>query len=62
MADYGISAMPVVDKQRHVLGMISEGDLMRRPEMGTQRHPSWWLRFLANPVGKAHEYVKTHGQ
>jgi CBS-domain-containing membrane protein len=62
LADYGVSAMPVVDKERHVLGMISEGDLMRRPEMGTQRHPSWWLRFLSDPVGKAHEYVKTHGQ
>jgi CBS-domain-containing membrane protein len=62
LADYGVSAMPVVDKERHVLGMISEGDLMRRPEMGTQRHPSWWLRFLEDPVGKAHEYVKSHGQ
>jgi len=62
LADYGVSAMPVVDKDRHVVGMISEGDLMRRPDMGTDRHPSWWLRFLSDPVKKAEDYVKTHGQ
>jgi CBS domain-containing protein len=62
LAEYGVSAMPVVDKERHVVGMISEGDLMRRPEMGTQRYPSWWLRFLADPAKQAEEYVKTHGQ
>lgn len=62
LADYGVSAMPVVNKARHVVGMISEGDLMRRPEMGTERHPSWWLRYLSDPTIKAAEYVKTHGQ
>jgi CBS-domain-containing membrane protein len=62
LATYGISAMPVIDKDRHVVGMISEGDLMRRPETGTERHPSWWLRILADPVQQAEEYVKTHGR
>jgi len=30
-----ISAVPVVDKQGRILGMLSEGDLMRRVEAGT---------------------------
>ena len=42
LAAYGISAMPVVDQDRHVVGMISEGDLMRRPETGMDWRPSWW--------------------
>lgn len=62
LAAYGISAMPVVDRDRHVVGMISEGDLMRRPETGMDWRPSWWLRLLADPKKQAAEYVKTHGQ
>ncbi len=61
LADYGISAMPVVDAERHVVGMISEGDLMRLPETGTERRPSWWLRLLADPKKEAEQYIKTHG-
>jgi len=62
LADYGISAMPVVDSERNVVGMVSEGDLMRRPEMGTQRHSSWWLRLLADPIKNADEYIHTHAR
>jgi CBS domain-containing protein len=61
LADYGISAMPVVDAERHIVGMISEGDLMRLPETGTERRPSWWLRFLADNKEQAAQYIKTHG-
>lgn len=35
-----ISAVPVVDDRGRVIGIVSEGDLMRRPESGTERHPS----------------------
>ena len=62
LAAYGISAMPVVDEDRRVVGIISEGDLMRRPETGMDRRPSWWLRLLADPKEQAAQYVKTHGQ
>ncbi len=33
-----ISAMPVVDDQKKVVGIISEGDLLHRHETGTERH------------------------
>jgi CBS domain-containing protein len=56
-----ISAMPVVDADDRPIGIVSEGDLMRRPETGGKHHPSWWLSLLADPETRAHEYVKTHG-
>lgn len=62
LLDRGVSAVPVVDDQGHILGIISEGDLMRRRESGTERHPSWWLRLLQNPSDTAADYVKNHGQ
>ncbi len=57
-----ISAVPVVDTQGHLLGIVSEGDLMRRPESGGEAHRSWWLALFAEPETKAREYVKAHGE
>lgn len=56
-----VSAVPVVNDEGRVVGIVSEGDLMRRPEIGTERHPSWWLNLLAAPEERALTYVKTHG-
>jgi len=56
-----ISAVPVVDDAGALLGVVSEGDLMRRPESGTERHPSWWLSLLSDPEDDARQYVKSHG-
>ena len=56
-----ISAVPVVDRSGSVIGMVSEGDLMRRAETGTERHLSWWLGLLASPDEKSIAYVKSHG-
>jgi CBS domain-containing protein len=56
-----ISAAPVVDGSGHLLGIVSEGDLMRRPEAGTERRPSWWLTLISDPQDEAREYLKSHG-
>ncbi len=61
MLKQSISAVPVVDKNRRVLGIVSEGDLMRRPEAGTAPRRSWWLDLLTDPASRAGEYAKTHG-
>ncbi|WP_333845235.1 CBS domain-containing protein [Pelomicrobium sp.] len=61
LLERGISAVPVVDAQERLLGIVSEGDLMRRPESGTERRPSWWLALLSDPREEAREYVKSHG-
>lgn len=57
-----ISAVPVVDQDGKVVGLVSEGDLMRRQESGTERRPSWWLALLQRPADRAAEYLKSHGQ
>lgn len=56
-----ISAAPVVDGSGGLLGVVSEGDLMRRPESGTERRPSWWLSLLSDPQDEARDYLKSHG-
>lgn len=56
-----LSAVPVIDGMRHVVGIVSEGDLMRRPETGTEAHRSWWLRAFAAPETLAEHYIKSHG-
>lgn len=55
-----ISAVPVVDQTGALIGIVSEGDLMRRAEIGTERHRSWWLEMLSSSNTIAMEYVKSH--
>ena len=62
LLDHRISGAPVVDAARHVIGMISEGDLVRRPEIGTEpRRRSWWLDLLSSNQERTGEYIKSHG-
>lgn len=61
LLDKRISAVPVVDENGQLAGIVSEGDLMRRPESGTERHPSWWLAFLTLPEDDSRRFIKTHG-
>jgi CBS domain-containing protein len=57
-----ISGVPVVTSDNTVVGIVSEGDLMRHAEIvGEQRH-SWWLRLFDHPNALAHEYAKAHGR
>jgi predicted transcriptional regulator len=60
MANHGISAVPVVDKDNRVIGMVSEGDLLHRAETGTERRRSWWLEIMASTNQLAGEYLKSH--
>lgn len=57
-----ISAVPVVDTQGKLVGIVSEGDLVRRVEIGTDRHRSWWLLLLADERTLAADYIKTHSR
>jgi CBS domain-containing protein len=62
LVDNRISAVPVVDAGGALVGIVSEGDLMRRPESEMESHPSWWLSLLLLPEEQARKYVKTHGR
>jgi CBS domain-containing protein len=55
-----ISAVPVVNATGEILGIVSEGDLINRPEAQTSHRRSWWLDALASNESLAAEYVKSH--
>jgi len=57
-----ISAVPVVDVDQRVLGMVSEGDLVRRAENDTSARHSWWLEVIFSAKDMTGEYIKTHGR
>ena len=56
-----ISAVPIVENGK-LVGIVSEGDLIRRVETGTERHRSWWLEHLTTSEKLATEYVKSHAR
>jgi CBS-domain-containing membrane protein len=57
-----ISGAPVVDEKGGLVGIVSEGDLMRRPEIGTTRRHSWWLELISTEWASANEYIKSHSR
>jgi CBS-domain-containing membrane protein len=62
MLDHRISGLPVVDSDGKVIGILTEGDLLRRAETGTERQRPRWLELLLGPGRLANEYVRTHGR
>jgi CBS domain-containing protein len=62
MLENKISGLPVLANGRKVVGILTEGDLLRRSETGTQRHRPRWLEILMGPGRMAGEYVRTHGR
>ena len=61
MVDSRISALPVV-KDGKLIGIVTEGDLFRRGELGTERRRTHWLEMFASGTSLAWDYVKSHGQ
>jgi CBS domain-containing protein len=57
-----ISGLPVVDDLHRVVGILTEGDLLRRVETGTQKARPGWLQFLRSPALQAADYARTHGR
>lgn len=61
LLEHRISAVPVVDDERRVLGIVSEGDLMRRVKGDEPQGGAWWLSLFTG--GQDPEaYVKAHGR
>jgi CBS domain-containing protein len=57
-----ISGLPVIDSTGKLVGMVTEGDFLRRAETGTTRKRPRWLEFLVGPGRLAEEYVESHGR
>jgi CBS domain-containing protein len=61
MLENRISGVPVVDGDR-LVGIVSESDLLRRAETGTERHRSQFLELVSSTATIAADYVRTHGR
>lgn len=62
MLQHHISGLPIIDKTGNLVGIVSEGDFLRRRETSTDRKRSRWLDFLMGPGKMAAEYTRTHGR
>jgi CBS domain-containing protein len=59
LSDNGISAVPVCNDQGQVLGMLSEGDLLRPVGQESARKRSWWLNLLAEGTDLAPTFLES---
>jgi predicted transcriptional regulator len=57
-----LSALPVVNEQGDLLGIISQSDLLHRIEIGTQKLRPTWLAFLLGPGRSALDYTQAHAR
>ena len=62
LLDHHISAVPVLDADGGIVGIVSEGDLIHRHETGTERPRSWWLILVSPPKEIANEFAKSRGR
>lgn len=57
MLDNHISALPVLDDDEEVVGLISEGDFLRRMRDSSSQRRSWWLEEFSSE-GDTRDYIK----
>jgi CBS domain-containing protein len=62
MLQHKISGLPVVDRAGSVVGIVTEGDFLRRAETGTERKRPRWLEFIVGPGRLAGDYIRSHAR
>ena len=62
MLQQHISGLPVLDEAGKLVGIVSQGDFIRRAEIGTQRKRGRWLKFLLGPGREASDFVHEQGR
>jgi hypothetical protein len=62
MLAHHISGLPVVNQDGALVGIVTEGDFLRRAETGTERKRPRWLEFFLGPNSLATDYIRTHGR
>src|SRR3974377_1284776 len=60
--EHDVSALPVVDAEKNLIGVLSEADLIHRVEIGTENHRPWWLEAIIGGSTVAEEFAKSHGK
>jgi CBS-domain-containing membrane protein len=61
LATHHISGIPVTAADKRLLGIVSEGDLVERVEVGGEPKGKWWLEGFGNTQALASRYAKAHG-
>jgi CBS domain-containing protein len=62
LLEHDISAVPVVDEEDRVVGILSEADLIHRQEIDTDKPHRWWIEAVLPASKLANEFTKAHGQ
>jgi CBS domain-containing protein len=62
MLEHGISGVPVVDNEGSLVGIVTEGDLFRRCEIGTEPDPSMQSRGPPSNPDAFRRFAKSHGR
>jgi len=62
MLEKHVSGLPMVDEAGTLVGIVSQGDFIRRAEIGTQRKRGRWLKFLLGPGRVASDFVHERGR
>jgi len=62
LSEHDVSALPVVDADNRVVGILSEADLIHRFEIGTEKKRPWWMEAVTGAGVLAEEFAKSHGR
>jgi CBS domain-containing protein len=62
LIEHRISAIPIVDSDGKLSGIVSEADLLHRRELGTERKMSAWLRLVRGEEEAAREFIRARGR
>ena len=62
MLENHISGLPVLNSSGALVGILTEGDFLRRSEIGTQQHRPRWLEYFLGPTNSADKYIRERGR
>jgi CBS domain-containing protein len=62
MLKYDVSGLPVVNAKGELVGIITEGDFLRRAELGIEQNRGGWIRYVTDIGPLAAEYARSHGR
>ncbi len=57
-----VSGLPVIDEGGLLVGIVSEGDFLRRSELGTEKPQAHWLASIFLPGRAAELYARAHAK
>jgi len=57
-----ISSLPVVDSDDKLIAILSEGDFVRREEIGTEKRRGRWLALLTGTDRTRSTFARQHGR